>query len=117
MPRKANPRAGDAGARTLQTSTADTNNQIAPAKQEPPSYVLTLPPLPDCRDPMRQVRWLLKRALRDHGLRCVSAEIRPPPEYDPERDAWEGVSEAYRVIRRRKAAGGKGWKPSTDKKR
>jgi hypothetical protein len=91
-------------------SNPPANTENRPLVQAQHSFVLTLRPLPDCRDPMRQVHWLLKRALRDHGLRCVSAEIRPPPEYDAERDVWEGVAEAYRSIRRRKAAGGKGWR-------
>jgi hypothetical protein len=35
----------------------------------------------------------------------------PVEDYDGERDAWESVSEAYRVIRARMAAGGQGWEP------
>jgi hypothetical protein len=34
--------------------------------------------------------------------------------YDPACDVWEGVTEAYHCIRRRKAAGGPGWVASGD---
>jgi hypothetical protein len=33
-------------------------------------YVLTLQPLPGV-DPIRSLRWILKRVLRQHGMRCV----------------------------------------------
>jgi hypothetical protein len=75
--KNANPRAGDAGAGTLQASTADTNNQITPAKQERPSFLVTLQPLPGSTDPTQQVWRLLKHALRYYGLRCTSIEEAP----------------------------------------
>jgi hypothetical protein len=36
-----------------------------------PVFVLRLVPLPG-RDAIRELRWVLKRLLRDHGFRCVS---------------------------------------------
>jgi hypothetical protein len=38
---------------------------------ERPKFLLVLQPLPRV-DPIRALRWALKRLLRDHGLRCVS---------------------------------------------
>ena len=34
---------------------------------------------------------------------------REPAPFDAEADVWAGVQEAYRVIRERKANGGRGW--------
>ena len=39
------------------------------------TYVLHLRPEKHCLDPIRALRAVLKRSLRDHGLRCTS--IRP----------------------------------------
>jgi hypothetical protein len=47
-----------------------------------PTFRLVLKPVPACTDPVRQLRHLLKRALRSHGLRCISAEQVPPPNSD-----------------------------------
>ena len=38
---------------------------------ERPIYVLTLRPEAYCHDPIKALRATLKRALRDHGLRCI----------------------------------------------
>jgi hypothetical protein len=35
-------------------------------------FVLRLRPLPSVVDPIRALRWALKRLLRDHGFRCIS---------------------------------------------
>jgi len=37
------------------------------------TFVLVFRPEPECADPIRALRWLLKAALRQHGLKCVSA--------------------------------------------
>jgi hypothetical protein len=47
----------------------------APAR---PLYKLVLKPEPNCVDPVRALRRLLKRALRQYGLRAVSCEETPP---------------------------------------
>jgi hypothetical protein len=39
-----------------------------------PVFRLVLRPTPQCLDPIRSLRHLLKRALRSYGLRCISAE-------------------------------------------
>jgi hypothetical protein len=39
-----------------------------------PIYRLELRPEPGCINPVYALRQLLKRALRDHGLRCISVE-------------------------------------------
>jgi hypothetical protein len=44
-----------------------------------PRYVLTLEPLPGV-DAIRVLRWVLKRLLRDHGLRCISCEEVSDPQ-------------------------------------
>jgi hypothetical protein len=44
-----------------------------------PRFVLVIEPLPGV-DAVRVLRWVLKRLLRDHGLRCVSVS-----EANPER--------------------------------
>ena len=54
-------------------------------------YVLTLqadvPPTDD-RLVLRRLRWLLKRLLRDHGLRCVRlVEVQESAQSAPDRDA------------------------------
>jgi hypothetical protein len=51
------------------------------SSNERPKFVLTLQPLPGVADPIRTLRRALKRLLRDHGLRCVSAreEANPQP--------------------------------------
>jgi hypothetical protein len=78
MRRKEGPGA-TAGAR--RNSNADeksaSNNESAPATQAPSVYVLRLCSLRG--DDIRRLRLLLKRLLRDHGLRCVSIE----PEAQP----------------------------------
>jgi hypothetical protein len=38
-----------------------------------PKFVLVLEPLPHA-DPIRSLRWILKSALRQHGMRCVGIE-------------------------------------------
>jgi hypothetical protein len=38
---------------------------------ERPTFVVYLRPEPDCSDPIKALRELLKRALRSWGLRCV----------------------------------------------
>jgi hypothetical protein len=51
-------------------------NEPQPAR---PIFVLHLRPLPTCTDPIKALRFLLKRALRSHGLKCVSCEeVRAP---------------------------------------
>jgi hypothetical protein len=37
-----------------------------------PTFVVHLVPTPDCTDPVKALRELLKRALRSWGLRCVT---------------------------------------------
>jgi hypothetical protein len=37
-----------------------------------PTYIVHLQPTPDCTDPTKALRELLKRALRSWGLRCVT---------------------------------------------
>jgi hypothetical protein len=39
---------------------------------ERPVFVLRLRPTPDCTTPYRALRELLKRALRNYGLRCIA---------------------------------------------
>ena len=39
------------------------------------AFVITLRPEKHCLDPIRALRAVLKRSLRDHGMRCIS--IRP----------------------------------------
>lgn len=48
-------------------------------KNEAPTwgYILELAPVKNHPDPTQAVRALLKRALRDHGLRCRSLKPRP----------------------------------------
>jgi hypothetical protein len=36
-------------------------------------FILNFEPTPSCEDPVRALRALLKRALRDWGLRCTHA--------------------------------------------
>jgi hypothetical protein len=36
-----------------------------------PTFIVQLRPEIYCQDPVRELRWLLKRALRGHGLRCT----------------------------------------------
>jgi hypothetical protein len=36
------------------------------------TYIVHLVPTPDCTDPVKALRELLKRALRSWGLRCVT---------------------------------------------
>jgi hypothetical protein len=72
QPRNPNRGVGAAPAGTRQkTSTASTNNPIAPKRQSP-QFVLTLRPLPGRTDPTHQLRRLLKHALRYYGFRCTS---------------------------------------------
>jgi len=40
-------------------------------QEKRPTFVLRLRPLPAV-DPIRELRWVLKRLLRDHGFRCIS---------------------------------------------
>ena len=42
--------------------------------KRPASYVLTLVPLPGV-DAIRALRWILKGALRQHGMRCVDIGV------------------------------------------
>jgi hypothetical protein len=44
--------------------------------------MLRLQALPG-RDPIRALRWLLKRALRQHGLRCLEAREEPRDYTEP----------------------------------
>jgi hypothetical protein len=37
-----------------------------------PTYIVHLAPTPNCTDPVKALRELLKRALRSWGLRCVT---------------------------------------------
>jgi hypothetical protein len=37
-----------------------------------PTFIVHLAPTPDCADPVKALRELLKRALRSWGLRCVT---------------------------------------------
>jgi hypothetical protein len=39
---------------------------------ERPTFIVHLRPEPDCTDPIKALRELLKRALRNWGLRCVT---------------------------------------------
>jgi hypothetical protein len=41
---------------------------------KPPVYTIRLRPLPGV-DAIRQLRALLKRALRSHGLKCISIAV------------------------------------------
>jgi hypothetical protein len=49
-----------------------------------PTFIVHLRPETRCRDPIKALRAVLKRALRDHEMRCVtiettdSARITPP---------------------------------------
>jgi hypothetical protein len=42
-----------------------------------PTFVLRLRPGPGI-DAVRALRWLLKSALRQHGLKCIEAREEPP---------------------------------------
>jgi hypothetical protein len=42
-----------------------------------PTYIVHLQPTPDCTDPTKALRELLKRALRSWGLRCVQMPFTP----------------------------------------
>ena len=46
--------------------------------EKPRTYQITLTTLPNCREEkqIRGLRWLLKRVLRDYGLRCVRIDIK-----------------------------------------
>jgi hypothetical protein len=45
------------------------------------TFIVHLVPTPDCTDPVKALRELLKRALRSWGLRCVTlSEINPEQE-------------------------------------
>jgi hypothetical protein len=37
-----------------------------------PTFIVHLTPTPDCVDPIKALRFLLKRALRLYGLCCVT---------------------------------------------
>jgi hypothetical protein len=39
-----------------------------------PTYIVHLRPEVHCSDPIRALRAVLKRALRDHGMRCVTIQ-------------------------------------------
>jgi hypothetical protein len=41
-----------------------------------PTFAIVLRPEPYCLDPIRALRAVLKRALRDHGLRCIGVAER-----------------------------------------
>ena len=49
-----------------------------------PTFVVHLQPTPDCQDPTKALRELLKRALRSWGLRCVTVR-----DVNPEGDRNE----------------------------
>jgi hypothetical protein len=46
--------------------------------KERPKYVITVRPEANCREDeaIRGLRWLLKRLLRQYGLRCIELEKR-----------------------------------------
>jgi hypothetical protein len=37
-----------------------------------PIFIVHLEPTPDCVDPIKALRFFLKRALRSYGLRCLT---------------------------------------------
>jgi hypothetical protein len=45
-----------------------------PLKPKNQTFVLRLTAVPNCPDPIRALRGLLKIALRRFGLRCISVE-------------------------------------------
>jgi hypothetical protein len=51
------------------------------SEKPPPTYVLRLVPLPKT-DPIRELRWVLKRLLRQHGFRCLSVSEERGSELD-----------------------------------
>ena len=54
------------------------------ASARPPCFTIVFAPTPACADPIRNVRHLLKAALRRWGLRAVSVvEVPPPDETEP----------------------------------
>jgi hypothetical protein len=44
-------------------------------------FALVLRQTPDCTDPIRALRWILKSALRAHHMRCVSIMEVPGDEH------------------------------------
>jgi hypothetical protein len=77
MPRNGNRATGDGAApeRLHTNSNPPANSENRPLVQARPSYVLTLRPLPDCDNPIRQLRWALKTLRRRHGLECTNARV------------------------------------------
>jgi hypothetical protein len=48
---------------------------------ERPTFIVTLRAEPDCTNPIHALQKLLKRALRDWKLRCVTlSEVKPEPD-------------------------------------
>jgi hypothetical protein len=43
-----------------------------------PTFLIRLRPGPHVADPIKALRWALKRLLRDHDLQCLSAEVEQP---------------------------------------
>jgi hypothetical protein len=39
-----------------------------------PTYILHLRPEPSCSDPIKALRAVLKRSLRDHQMKCTTIE-------------------------------------------
>jgi hypothetical protein len=52
-----------------------------------PTFIVHLRPEKDVADPIRALRFFLKRALRNFGLRCTYAEEIPSPESADNRQA------------------------------
>jgi hypothetical protein len=73
---KKNPGAGVTARGAEATSQQDCSAEhikTRAAEQARPTYAVTLRPEPGV-DPIRALRSLLKRALRNHKLRCLSVE-------------------------------------------
>jgi hypothetical protein len=62
-----------------------------PTQSARPRYRLELEPLPTVANPTYALRQLLRRALRDHGLRCISVEEWPPVPNESQNVARETV--------------------------
>ena len=75
-------------------------------------FVLTLRAPPELDDPIRELRWILKRLLRQYRFQCVDArELRKNDDYNPLDDIRKSVAVGFGEIRKRKASGGPGWEP------
>jgi hypothetical protein len=101
------PGAGDAGAlKGLHERNLNSQNSTPrQPEQTAPAFVVTLVPTAGCEDPIRNLRHLLKRALRVYGLRCVRLE----PVYDANDDLSKSIQVGFEAIRARVKAGGPGW--------